>query len=246
MLRSLIVIPSRYGSTRFPGKSLFTIAGKPLVQWVWEACILSKQAEEVVVATDDARIADVVRSFGGRVAMTSTEHRSGTDRMAEVAAQIPAEIYVNVQGDEPLLPADAVDGLIAGLGDSPMATLAHRIHTEQEWRSPEVVKVVTNTSRQALYFSRSPLPFTREWSTALDVWRHVGIYAFRAEALRQFVSWNPSLLEIAESLEQLRAIENGMPILVLPTEFRCRGVDCPADVPGVEEELKQQVAAGAA
>ena len=171
--------------------------------------------------------------------MTSPEHRSGTDRMAEVASQIPAELYVNVQGDEPLLPASAVDSLITGIGDAPMATLAHRIHDEAEWRSPEVVKVVTTSLGRALYFSRSPLPFTRAWTPELVVWRHVGIYAFRAEALKQYVAWTPSPLEISESLEQLRALENGMPIMVLPTEFRCRGVDRPEDVPGVEAELAQ-------
>ncbi|PTY04116.1 3-deoxy-manno-octulosonate cytidylyltransferase [Verrucomicrobia bacterium LW23] len=246
MSRSLIVIPSRYGSTRFPGKSLALIAGKPLVQWVWESVSKSATATQVVVATDDARIADAVAAFGGTVVMTSPDHCSGTDRMAEVASKIPADIYVNVQGDEPLLPAGEVDALIEGLAASPatpMATLAHRIHDEAEWRSPEVVKVVTTTARQALYFSRSPLPFARAWSPSMTVWRHVGIYAFRAQALTQFVSWAPSMLETTESLEQLRALENGMPILVLPTQFRCRGVDRPEDVPAVEAELLQRAVA---
>ncbi len=237
MHKAVIVIPARYASSRFPGKPLVPILGKPMIQWVWEAASRSKQASKVLVATDDARIADVVANFGGTAVMTKATHRSGTDRMAEVARKHPARMYVNVQGDEPLLTPKAVDDLIAGMGNAPMGTLAHPIEAESEWRSPEVCKVVIDVDGYALYFSRSPLPFQRQYDPAVRAWRHVGIYAFKAEALKRFVGWKPSPLEKAESLEQLRALEHGMKIKVLPTKFRCAGVDTSADLTKVESLL---------
>lgn len=240
MSKAIIVIPSRYGSTRFAGKSLALLHGKPMVQWVWEAASRSKRASAVLVATDDKRIVEAVEAFGGKAVMTKTSHRSGTDRMAEVARKYPASLYVNVQGDEPLLTPQAVDALIDGIGSAPIGTLAHPIKTEAEWRSPEVCKVVIDKNDFALYFSRSPLPFQRRYDPTVRAWRHVGIYAFKATALRQFVGWKPGALEKAESLEQLRALENGLKIKVLPTKFRCAGVDTPADLVKVEEILKQR------
>jgi len=242
-MKSIIVIPARYGATRFPGKSLARINGRPMIQWVWEAASKSRLTEQVVIATDDDRIADVAAKFGADVIMTKKSHRSGTDRIAEVADKIPAQLYINVQGDEPLLSPGAVDDLIRGMAESPrvpIGTLAHRIEDEAEWRSPEVVKVTVNRHGEALYFSRSPLPFQRTFDLKAKLLRHVGIYAFRARALATFVSLKPSGLEIAESLEQLRALEYGLTIQVIETKYRCLGVDTPADLARVETALRVQ------
>jgi len=245
-MKSVIVIPSRYGATRFPGKSLARIEGRPMIQWVWEAACRSRLTEQVIVATDDDRIADMAAKFGADVVMTKKSHRSGTDRMAEVADKISAQLYVNVQGDEPLLSPAAVDDLIRAMMENPrmpIGTLAHRIETEAEWRSPEVVKVVCNRHQEALYFSRSPLPFHRAFDVKARVLRHVGIYAFRSRALATFVSLKPSPLEVAESLEQLRALEYGLAIQVIETKYRCLGVDTPADLARVEAALRVQAGA---
>jgi 3-deoxy-manno-octulosonate cytidylyltransferase (CMP-KDO synthetase) len=245
-MKSVIVIPARYGSTRFPGKSLARLQGRPMIQWVWEAASRSRLSEQVIIATDDDRIADVAAKFGADVVMTKKSHRSGTDRIAEVADKISAQLYINVQGDEPLLSPGAVDDLIRGMAESPrvpIGTLAHRIDREAEWRSPEVVKVVCNRHNEALYFSRSPLPFMRAWDAKAKLLRHVGIYAYRATALATFVSLKPSALELAESLEQLRALEHGMTIQVIETKYRCLGVDTPADLARVEEEMRRQAKA---
>ncbi len=242
-MKSIIVIPARYGASRFPGKSLARILGRPMIQWVWEAASRSRLTEQVVIATDDDRIAEAATKFGADVVMTKKSHRSGTDRIAEVAGKISAHLYVNVQGDEPLLSAAAVDDLIRGMMESPripVGTLAHRIEKEDEWRSPEVVKVVCNRHNEALYFSRSPLPFQRTFDPRARLLRHVGIYAFRARALATFVSLKPSPLEVAESLEQLRVLEHGLAIQVIETKYRCLGVDTPADLKRVEAVLRRQ------
>ena len=240
-MKAVIIIPARYGATRFPGKSLARIQGRPMIQWVWEAASRSRLTEQVIIATDDDRIADVAAKFGADVMMTNRSHRSGTDRMAEVADKIPAHLYVNVQGDEPLLSRDAVDDLIRAMMENPrtpIGTLAHRIEQKDEWLSPDVVKVVCDRHSEALYFSRSPLPFQRKFDPQARMLRHVGIYAFRARALATFVSLKPSALEIAEGLEQLRALENDMAIHVLETKYRCLGVDTPADLKRVEAALR--------
>ena len=242
-MKSIIVIPARYGASRFPGKSLARIEGRPMIQWVWEAACRSKLTEQVIVATDDDRIADTAAKFGADVMMTKKSHRSGTDRMAEVAGKVPAQLYVNVQGDEPMLSPVAVDELIRGMMENPrmpIGTLAHRIESEAEWRSPEVVKVVCNRHLEALYFSRSPLPFQRAFDAKARLLRHIGIYAFRPQALATFVSLRPSALEIAESLEQLRALEHGLAIQVIETKYRCLGVDTPADLTRVAAALRRQ------
>jgi 3-deoxy-manno-octulosonate cytidylyltransferase (CMP-KDO synthetase) len=246
-MKSVIVIPARFGSTRFPGKSLARLQGRPMIQWVWEAASRSRLSEQVIIATDDDRIADVAAKFGADVMMTKKSHRSGTDRVAEVADKVSAQLYVNVQGDEPLLSPGAVDDLIRGMAESPrtpIGTLAHRIDTEAEWRSPEVVKVVVDRHNEALYFSRSPVPFMRAWNAkGGKLLRHVGIYAYRASALATFVALKPSALELAESLEQLRALEQGMTIQVIETKYRCLGVDTPADLIRVEEEMRRMAKA---
>ncbi len=247
-MKSVIVIPARYGATRFPGKSLARIQGRPMIQWVWEAACRSRLTQQVIIATDDERIADTGAKFGADIVMTKKSHRSGTDRMAEVADKISAHLYVNVQGDEPLLSPGAVDDLIRAMMESPripIGTLAHRIESEEEWRSPEVVKVTCNRHNEALYFSRSPLPFQRAYDPKTRLLRHVGIYAFRSRALETFVSLKPSPLELAESLEQLRALEHGMTIQVIETKYRCLGVDTPADLARVEAALRQQAKAPA-
>jgi 3-deoxy-manno-octulosonate cytidylyltransferase (CMP-KDO synthetase) len=240
-MKAVIVIPARFGATRFPGKSLARIQGRPMIQWVWEAACRSRLTEQVIVATDDGRIADVAAKFGADVVMTKKSHRSGTDRIAEVADKVPAHLYVNVQGDEPLLSRDAVDELIRAMMENPrtpIGTLAHRIEKKDEWLSPDVVKVVVDRHDEALYFSRSPLPFQRKFDPNARLLRHVGIYAFRARALAQFVALKPSSLELAESLEQLRALESGMAIQVIETKYRCLGVDTPADLKRVEAALR--------
>ena len=240
-MKAVIVIPARFGATRFPGKSLARIQGRPMIQWVWEAASRSRLTAQVVIATDDERIAEVAAKFGADVVMTKKSHGSGTDRIAEVAAKVPAQLYVNVQGDEPLLSRDAVDALIRMMMENPrtpIGTLAHRIEKKDEWLSPEVVKVTCNRHDQALYFSRSPLPFQRKFDPRARLLRHVGIYAFRARALATFVSLAPSALELAEGLEQLRALENGIAIQVLETKYRCLGVDTPADLQRVEAALR--------
>ena len=240
-MKSVIVIPARYGATRFPGKCLARIEGRPMIQWVWEAACKSKLTEQVIIATDDEKIADTAAKFGADVMMTKKSHRSGTDRVAEVADKISAHLYVNVQGDEPLLSPTAVDELIRSMMESPrvpIGTLANRIETEAEWRSPEVVKVAFNRHNEALYFSRSPLPFQRVFDPKAKLYRHVGIYAYRARALTTFVSLKPSPLEVAENLEQLRALEHGLIIQVIETKYRCLGVDTPADLARVEAVLK--------
>ena len=214
-----------------------------MIQWVWEAASRSRLSDTVIVATDDDRIADVAAKFGADVVMTKKSHRSGTDRIAEVADKVSAQLYVNVQGDEPLLSPGAVDDLIRGMAESPripIGTLAHRIEKQAEWQSPEVVKVVCNRHNEAMYFSRSPLPFMRTWDAKAKLLRHVGIYAYRANALATFVALKPSALEQAESLEQLRALEHGMTIQVIETKYRCFGVDTPSDLARVEGEMRRQ------
>ena len=251
-MKTLIVIPARYGSTRFPGKPLVLIRNKPLVQWVWERAMRSKHASGVVVATDDERIYRAVEFFGGEAVMTSPDHLSGTDRIAEAARKWKkkGDLYVNIQGDEPLILPREIDRLIAAAAKSKaeMATLAHEIETEAEAVNPNVVKVVRAANGDALYFSRSPIPFWRDRpagkgagkkaGAAPVLWRHIGVYAYRAAALRKFVTLYPGTLERAESLEQLRALENGMRIAVVPTKMRCQGVDAPADLALVQKLLK--------
>jgi len=242
-MKTLIVVPARWGSTRFPGKMLAPLAGKPLVQWAWEAARKSKLADHVVIATDDRRIREAVEAFGADAVMTRKSHPSGTDRMAEVAARRKAGLYVNVQGDEALLPPREIDALIRGMKAcrAPVGTLAHAVESEEEYLRPDVVKVVTSQEGNALYFSRSPLPCFRDGLKAQDlkqVRRHVGIYAFRAAGLRRFVALKPSALEKAEKLEQLRALENGLAIRVFSTKYRAVGVDTPADLKAAERLLR--------
>ncbi len=224
------ILPARWGSTRFPGKPLHLIAGKPLIQHVWEQCRKCQRLDGLVIATDDERILAAAESFGARVVMTSPGHPTGTDRLAEAVRSLPgAEIIVNIQGDEPLIDPALIDRLAAAMAADPsldMATAANPLDpADPAVRDPNVVKVVTALDGRALYFSRSPLPYFRNPVDGLPVYRHKGIYAYRRTFLERFVTWPPSPLEKAESLEQLRALENGASIKVLVTDDTSPGVD---------------------
>jgi 3-deoxy-manno-octulosonate cytidylyltransferase (CMP-KDO synthetase) len=238
-MNAVIVVPARYGSTRFPGKPLVPIAGVSLIERVYRRAAGSRRAGAVYVATDDARIAEHVRGFGGKVAAPEGDFLSGTDRIAAALPLIEAQegeqfaFIVNVQGDEPLIDIATVDALIDMLEESgaEMGTLASPLESDEEHRARDVVKVVVDDGGNALYFSRAPIG-SRE--TAL---RHIGVYAYRREAIQRFVSLPPSPLELAESLEQLRALQRGFRIAVLKTSKPHLGVDRPEDVARVESEL---------
>jgi 3-deoxy-manno-octulosonate cytidylyltransferase (CMP-KDO synthetase) len=245
------VIPARYASTRFEGKALADILGKPMVQHVYERTARAGLVSEVLVATDDDRIAAAVRAFGGRVEMTSRDHETGTDRLAEVAARLDSDIIVNVQGDEPLIEPAMIDEAIEPLAKDPviqMGTLKCRIKYLHDFLSPNVVKVVTDWEDFALYFSRSPLPnFRDKWNDLKDeafatgkllCYKHVGLYVYRREFLLQYAQMSPTYLELAEKLEQLRVLENGYRIKVVSTEHESIGVDTPGDLEKVLEKLK--------
>lgn len=222
MTRFHVIIPARYGSTRLPAKPLKTIAGKPMIQWVYEAARRSAAAQ-VWVATDDIRVADTVKGFGGEVCMTSPAHESGTDRLQEVVSQLrlPDDaIVVNVQGDEPLIPPQVIDqvaGNLAAHSGTSVATLSEPIHRETDVFNPNIVKVVSDTAGTALYFSRAPIPWGRDtYATGAPklpcadlAQRHIGIYAYRVALLQQFVHWPVAALESFEKLEQLRVLANG-------------------------------------
>ncbi|HEV7429196.1 MAG TPA: 3-deoxy-manno-octulosonate cytidylyltransferase [Thermoanaerobaculia bacterium] len=234
-MKAVIVIPARWASSRFPGKPLATIAGVSLIQRVYERAARSKRTETVVIATDDDRIAHHVASFGGRFVQPEGEFQSGTDRIA-ASLDLLGETYdqvINVQGDEPLIDVDSIDAVIDVLQETgvDMATLASRIEHDDELQSRDVVKVVTALSGDALYFSRSPLAGAQ---------RHVGLYGYQTDVLRTLASLAPSPLELAESLEQLRALQNGFRIRVVQTSKPHLGVDRPEDVARVEHELAEK------
>ncbi len=238
------VIPSRYAAQRFPGKPLALIAGKPLVQWVYEGCRSAQLLDDVIVATDDRRIQAGVESFGGKVVMTAADHPSGTDRVAEVAEKLSCDVVINIQGDEPLIRALMIDSLVRAMLDEPdmsVGTLARKISHADELDNPNVVKVVTDLRQRALYFSRFPIPCVRD-GKASDAthWAHLGIYAYRREALLKLVTLPVSALEKAEKLEQLRALENGFAIKVVETTHETASVDRPEDVATVEKILSER------
>ena len=238
------LLPARWGSTRFPGKPLYLIAGKPLIQHVWERCQSAKTLSEILVATDDERIASAVEAFGGKAVMTSPDHPTGTDRLAEAIQAIPQATHIlNIQGDEPLIDPALIDELAQALIDDPelhMVTAANPLDpADPAVSDPNVVKVVLKQNGHALYFSRSPLPFFRNPVPGLQVLRHKGIYGYRRDFLETFVTWPPSPLEQAESLEQLRALENGANIRVLITNDTSPGVDTPEQALEIERILSR-------
>ena len=227
------IIPSRYASTRLPGKPLLDIAGKPMIQRVVERVRLARRPSRVIVATDDERIFSAVQSFEGEVCMTAGSHATGTDRLAEVAHKLPdAQLILNVQGDEPLISPEALDGLVAAFDGDPglqMATLMTEL-AEEDFTNPAAVKVVASLDGHALYFSRSLIPYPRNPDPAVKYFKHIGVYAYRREFLLRFAELPPTPLEKAESLEQLRALEHGFRIRVVETPFQPVGVDTPEDL----------------
>ena len=256
MTKAVGIIPARWGSTRFPGKALHEIAGKPLLRHVWERCRRAKKLDRVIIATDDFRIAEAAFAWGAEIAMTSTNHASGTDRIAEVAAKLKQFAHViNIQGDEPLIDPKLIDRLVRELQRDKkieMITAAHPFHDPREAESPHQVKVVLNQKGEALYFSRARIPASRSggFQTAGETkgrfvnrrslasyLRHQGIYGYRRDLLLRFVRWKTSPLERAESLEQLRALENGVRIRVVMTGSGSPGVDTPKDARTMERLL---------
>jgi len=236
------VLPARWGSTRFPGKALHPIAGRPLIQHVWERCQRARRLASVIVATDDIRIAEVAFGFGAEVALTSPRHRSGTDRVAEVAKKLRGVSHViNVQGDEPLISPRLIDQLAGALLDEPqvqMITAASRFAPGEDVNNPSAVKVVLDRESNALYFSRAPIPVSRDGISLVPHYRHQGIYGYSLPLLLKFVKWKPTGLEQTDQLEQLRALEHGVKIRVAITSRISTGVDRPEDVALVERLLR--------
>lgn len=237
------IIPARYASTRFPGKPLALIKGKPMIQRVYEQALKSK-LDAVVIATDDVRIADAVMDFGGQYVMTSPNHRSGTDRCCEALDLLKTkyDAVVNIQGDEPFIDPKQIDLLVDLIvrDDTPLASLAKRIDDEDELFSPNAVKVVVNQEGNAMYFSRNPIPFMRnvdrdEWLAKGRFYKHIGIYAYKADVLRQVARMEPSALEQAESLEQLRWLENGLAIRMALSDADNISIDTPDDLHRAEQ-----------
>ena len=229
--RILGVIPARFASSRFPGKSLAPLAGKPVLQHVYERASQARYLTNLIIATDDDRIAKAARMFGAQVQITRSDHLSGTDRVAEVAASDHAAVIVNIQGDEPLIDPAAIDAATLALLDDPelsMATLSKRIEVPSEVNNPNVVKVVANLAGDAIYFSRCPIPYLRDGGAIH--YKHIGLYVYRREFLLAYSGLPVGPLEQAERLEQLRAIENGYRIRVVETEYESLGVDTPEDL----------------
>jgi 3-deoxy-manno-octulosonate cytidylyltransferase (CMP-KDO synthetase) len=240
-LQIVAVIPARFASSRFPGKALADLDGRPMIEHVYERAARSRAVSRVIVATDDLRIADAVTRFGGEVRLTRADHPSGTDRLAEVAASLDCDVVVNVQGDEPLIDPAAIDEAVAPLvSDSGVhvTTLYRRITDPAELKNPNVVKVALDRAGFALYFSRAPIPFVRNpregWP---PFYRHIGLYAYRRSALLVLAALEPTPLERAESLEQLRALEHGIRIKAVETAYDSIGVDTPEDLEHVRRLL---------
>jgi 3-deoxy-manno-octulosonate cytidylyltransferase (CMP-KDO synthetase) len=241
------IIPARYASTRFPGKPLALIAGKPLIRHVVERCQQAQCLSEVVVATDDTRIWEVAQNFC-RAEMTAPDHPSGSDRVAEVAARSACDAVINIQGDEPLIDPAVIDAVAGALAHTEMSTAATPVTSPEEYGSPNVVKVVVSAGGHALYFSRRTIPYLRDAASgsvseqlaAFPFLKHLGIYGYRRETLLRLVKFPVSRLERAEKLEQLRALENGIPIAVVQVDYNSMGVDTPADVARVERLLGKQ------
>jgi 3-deoxy-manno-octulosonate cytidylyltransferase (CMP-KDO synthetase) len=248
----IAVIPARYASTRFPGKALVLIKGKPMIQWVYERTRLSRLIDRTIVATDDDRIFAAVRSFGGEAMMTSPNHATGTDRIAEVAHMIECGLVVNVQGDEPLIHSEMIDQAIAPMIDDPaipMGTLCRKIGVREDIFDPNVVKVVFNKNGFALYFSRAPIPWDREqWSgkdrsaempLVTSLYKHIGLYVYRRDFLLNYAQLSRTPLEIAEKLEQLRVLEHGHAIKTVITEHDSFGVDIPDDLSKILKRIEE-------
>jgi 3-deoxy-manno-octulosonate cytidylyltransferase (CMP-KDO synthetase) len=251
-LSCVAIIPARYHSSRLPGKPLAEILGRPMIEHVYQRAAAAPSIEQVIVATDDARIVQAVERFGGNVRMTRADHASGSDRLAEVASQLQCDIVVNVQGDEPMLDPLMIEEAIDPMRHDSIvdiATLRKRITEPRDFLDPNVVKVVVTREDFALYFSRSPVPFLRDTQTRphpawlreswCRLYKHVGLYVYRRDVLLAFAALQPTSLERAESLEQLRALEHGLRIKVVETSYESIGVDTPEDL----ERVRQLMAA---
>jgi 3-deoxy-manno-octulosonate cytidylyltransferase (CMP-KDO synthetase) len=240
-MRAIGIIPARYGATRFKGKVLADLSGKPVIQHVWERAKRARALDELIIAADDERIIKAVEAFGGKVTLTAREHPSGTDRLREIANPLDVEIVVNIQADEPLLQPTMIDELVAVLlADKTivMTTLMKKIKDAEEANNPNVVKVVVDKNNFALYFSRLPIPFYKQAKTT-QRYKHIGLYAYTKDFLFTFANLPSSFLEKAEGLEQLRALENGYKIKVLETTYDTVGIDTPQDLEKAKEILSQ-------
>lgn len=240
-METIGIIPARLGSSRFPGKVLADLLGRPMIQWVWEAAKRTHCLEDLIVATDEERVVRAVESFGGKAILTSRDHRSGTDRIVEVVAALKVKVVINIQGDEPMLEPSMVDDLAKLMLDDPdigMATLMHSISDPEELEDPNVVKVVTDKDGFALYFSRAPIPY---WKISHQrAFKHIGMYAYTKDFLLKFAKLPSTALEQQEALEQLRALECGFRIKVIETKHNPVGVDTPADLEKVKGLLSKR------
>jgi 3-deoxy-manno-octulosonate cytidylyltransferase (CMP-KDO synthetase) len=244
-MKTIAIIPARYASSRLEGKPLLDIAGKPMIQRVYEAASQAQLIDRVIVATDDTRILDTVTAFGGEAEITSTHHVSGTDRVAEVADQLLCDTVVNLQGDEPLMEPQLIDELVRSLLDDQdvyMASAQSPIQLRADLTNPSIVKVVSDHNDYALYFSRSPIPYhvsSDQAARGFLGFKHIGIYIYRKDFLMKLVKLDPSPLEKKERLEQLRVLENGYRIKLISTDYDAPGVDTPADLKQVRERIEQ-------
>jgi 3-deoxy-manno-octulosonate cytidylyltransferase (CMP-KDO synthetase) len=245
MERIIAIIPARYESRRFPGKPMALINGKPMIQWVYERVSNAQKVSETYVATDDERILDCVRGFNGKAVMTSAKHESGSDRLAECAEILKLkenDIILNIQGDEPLIQEIMIQELISTMTDPKiyMGTLKEKIINIDDIKNPNIVKVITDVNGNAIYFSRYPIPYNRNDLKDIVYYRHVGVYAYRAFFLKKYTQLPKARLEMAESLEQLRALENGYKIRVTKTQCSSIGVDTAEQIKQVEEIMRRQ------
>jgi 3-deoxy-manno-octulosonate cytidylyltransferase (CMP-KDO synthetase) len=237
------IIPARYQSSRLPGKALADIGGRPMIEHVYRRATAARSVGVVIVATDDQRICDAVEAFGGRAQLTSPAHESGTDRLAEIAAGLTCDVVVNIQGDEPLIDPSMIDDAIAPFRTDPdvqMTTIRRRIDDDADRENPNVTKVVVDRDGYALYFSRAPIPYTREGCPPAPAWRHIGLYGYRRECLLRLTALPPTPMERAEALEQLRALEHGVRIRVIETRHDSIGVDTADDLERVRQLVPNQ------
>ncbi len=245
MIRAVGVIPARLGSTRLEEKVLKPIAGRPMIQHVWERARKAGRLADLIVACDDERVEQCLRGFGAKAVMTRRDHPNGSSRVAEIAAREKADVFINIQGDEPMIHPAAIDSLVDGLEkkqDVPVATLAVRRTDDSDYRNPNVVKVVCGRNGCALYFSRSPIPCYRDSQSGPAVYlKHLGIYGYRRNFLLDFIGWPAGVLEQAEKLEQLRILEEGYSIYVIETVHDSFSVDTAQDLELVESKIKNQV-----
>lgn len=242
MKKIIALIPARYQSSRFPGKPLAAICGKPMIQWVYESVSRVEEIEQVYVATDDARIYDAVLSFGGKAIMTG-DCSCGTDRVYQASKDIDCDVILNIQGDEPLIKGEMIKDLISAFADEAvvMATLKKKIERPADVEDPNVVKVITDCNGDAIYFSRYGIPYNRDGKDEVTYYRHIGAYGYTKEFLEKYVALPASALENTEKLEQLRVLENGYRIRVKETVYQSIGVDMPEHIALVEEEINRNL-----